>query len=368
VMRVDTDGRVRILFPESPWDNNYARGDRRYEIRAPGARQAFVIDDDPGEGYLFAVTSTLPFRYHEIVTGARWDYRYVAYDGRIVGDPYVALMDLVDVIVPANYDGYDYDIVPYYVGHQYEYPRFLCYDCHSYVRYASWDPYDRACYEFRVIAYDDPYYYPARHYAPTRVVFTRPKRLEPRYVFVKRTERAPDVVVKPQHPTPKDRGAASPGWTSRDVGGVGRVPAPVTDPRPTPRRATISSPAPRVESPTPRRESPVVDNRRPAPPASQPGTPRRQPLPAVTSDSVPARRGGAAVGTPARRGDDKPAAAPGTSQPRRAPTVTEGTPTAARATPARATPAAPSQEPKRMGADSTASQPKPILRRRPDLD
>src|SRR5690242_9863821 len=31
IFRVDTDGRVRLLFPQDPWEDNFARGDRRYE-------------------------------------------------------------------------------------------------------------------------------------------------------------------------------------------------------------------------------------------------------------------------------------------------------------------------------------------------
>jgi len=345
ILRVDTDGRVRILFPEGPWENNFARRDRRYEVRATGARHAFIVDDDPGQGYVFAVTSVHPFRYREIVTGARWDYRYVANDGRIVGDPYVALLDLVDVIVPATYDGYDYDVVPYYVGHRYEYPRFLCYDCHSYVRYAAWDPYDRACFEFRVIAYNDPYYYPARRYPGTHVVFTRPKRLEPRYVFVKRIERGPDIVVEPRRPAPESRRPATRSWTSRDVGGVGRIPAPVTDPRTTPRRAPTAAPA------TSRRISPTVeDSRRPDKPTSPRGsggqaqpTPRRESSARAASDTVRVRRVGAQTtqrAQPSPREERRPDGA--------------GSRVTAQ------------NKPRGSAADSASTATRPILRRRPN--
>ena len=33
LFRVDTDGRVRVLFPADPWDDNFARGGRAYEVR-----------------------------------------------------------------------------------------------------------------------------------------------------------------------------------------------------------------------------------------------------------------------------------------------------------------------------------------------
>src|SRR5215207_4292883 len=73
VFRVDTDGRLRVLFPREPWTDTYVR---------------------------------------------------------IQGDPYVRLTDLAARIAP---DGdYDYDIAPYYVDRRYDYPRFVCYDCHAY--------------------------------------------------------------------------------------------------------------------------------------------------------------------------------------------------------------------------------------------
>ena len=32
VFRVDTDGRIRVLFPREPWGDNYVRGDRQFEV------------------------------------------------------------------------------------------------------------------------------------------------------------------------------------------------------------------------------------------------------------------------------------------------------------------------------------------------
>src|SRR5262249_4144081 len=54
VFRIDTDGRVRVLYPTEPWQDNYARGDQEYEVRTSGDKYAFTVDDYPGEGYVFA--------------------------------------------------------------------------------------------------------------------------------------------------------------------------------------------------------------------------------------------------------------------------------------------------------------------------
>src|SRR5437899_10087923 len=141
IFRVDTDGRVRVLFPRDPWEDNFARGGADLEVDGRELRSdAFAIDDYAGVGYLFAVASADPFVYDQIESGDHWDYRVIA-DGRVKGDPYVALTDLAQRIVPDGYADWDYDIVPYYVQQHYDYPRFLCYDCHTYARWTSWDPY-----------------------------------------------------------------------------------------------------------------------------------------------------------------------------------------------------------------------------------
>lgn len=228
VFRIDTDGRVEVLFPQGPWDNNFARGAQPYEVRTYGDRSAFRGDDYPGAGYVFAVTSLDPFDYAAISRGARWDYRNLGYRGRIVGDPYVAVTDLIDLILPPGYDAYDYDVMHYYVDRRVDYPRFLCYDCHAYASYAEWNPYHDPCFRFRIVVYNDPYYYPLRAYGGSRVVFTRPKRLEPRFVFIERAGSRRDVVVESRRPVndPGPRRTIDRPVTSRQFGGVGAVPTP----------------------------------------------------------------------------------------------------------------------------------------------
>ena len=51
VFRVDTDGRLRVLFPREPWTDTYVRG-QDASSRSPGDRggRSFLVDDDPGRG------------------------------------------------------------------------------------------------------------------------------------------------------------------------------------------------------------------------------------------------------------------------------------------------------------------------------
>src|SRR5438876_3123194 len=228
ILRVDTDGRVRVLFPREPWEDNFARGGREYEVQGGNDRDAFYIDDYPGVGYLFAVASADPFVYDGIQSNEHWDYRMIA-DGRVRGDPYVALTDVAQRIVPDGYSDWDYDVAPYYVQQHYDYPRFLCYDCHTYVSYPSWSPYDYTCVRFRIVVFDDPYYYPYRYYGGTRVVFTRPYRPEPRFIFKDRQATDAFITRVRERPVNDDR-QRDVGVRGRDLGGTGVIPPPNIQP------------------------------------------------------------------------------------------------------------------------------------------
>jgi hypothetical protein len=230
ILRVDTDGRVRVLYPREPWEDNFARGGREYEVSGGNDRDAFYVDDYPGVGYLFAVAAADPFAYAGIESNEHWDYRLIA-DGRVRGDPYVALTDVAQRIVPDGYRDWDYDLVPYYVQQHYDYPRFLCYDCHSYTSYPYWNPYDYTCVRFRMVVFDDPYYYPYRYYGGTRVVFTRPFRPEPRFIFKDRQASDLFITRVRERPVNDDR-RRDVGVRGRDLGGTGVIPPPnVTPPR-----------------------------------------------------------------------------------------------------------------------------------------
>jgi hypothetical protein len=184
------------------------------------------------------------------------------------------------MLPPTGYDEYSYDVYPYHVDQRYDYPRFLCYDCHAYVAYPVWDPYVHSCVRFRLVVYDDPYYYPARVYAGTRVVFVRPPRIEARYVF---QSRSPDesfiTKVRSRPVNPTGRRVVSREATARDVGGVGTVPAPVRQPS-----TAAESPRLRVEQ-DPARSAGARTllryDERPTSPTTVPARPkleRREPL------------------------------------------------------------------------------------------
>src|SRR5689334_13555554 len=115
VLRADADGRVRVLFPLDPADDDFVRGHETIEVRGRGDREAFYVDDRQGSGIVFVARSVAPFKFDEFVRGDHWDYRVL--DARNAGDDKeAALLDMVQRMVPDGH--FDYDVVTYTVESQ----------------------------------------------------------------------------------------------------------------------------------------------------------------------------------------------------------------------------------------------------------
>ena len=62
ILQIDTDGTTRMLYPRSSTENHYARAGRDYRLLFP--RSAYWnVDDRPGVGYFFVVTSPVPLDF-----------------------------------------------------------------------------------------------------------------------------------------------------------------------------------------------------------------------------------------------------------------------------------------------------------------
>src|SRR5207302_1984920 len=95
--------------------------------------------------------------------------------------------------------------------------------------YPYWSPYDYTCVRFRIVVFDDPYYYPYRYYGGTRVVFTRPYRPEPRFIFKDRQASDAFITRVRERPVNDDR-RRDVGVRGRDLGGTGVIPPPKIQP------------------------------------------------------------------------------------------------------------------------------------------
>lgn len=206
VFHIDTDGFVRLVHPSAPEEDHYVAGGRDYRLLFPRSPY-WVVDEDPGMGYYFLVASPEPFDFSDFEyarTARGWDLSRV---GRAVyADPYLAMDDYVAALLPDwEYIPYTLDFISYNVGGTHEYPRFMCYDCHGFRSYAQWNPYDYACSDFRVVIWDDPYYYPVYRYSGTRVVYATPLRGRPRFGFTTRVAGQPWAPVFRRREAPPGR-------------------------------------------------------------------------------------------------------------------------------------------------------------------
>ncbi|HKJ02238.1 MAG TPA: DUF4384 domain-containing protein [Longimicrobiales bacterium] len=187
IFHIDTDGTVQLLHPRAPEDDHFAQAGRDYRLLFPQSSYWFV-DEYPGKGYFFLVASPEPFDfsafdYEPYERG--WNLTSV---GRTVyEDPYLAMDEYVARLIPDwETAPYALDFIAYDVGEEHDYPRFLCYDCHGYRSYAAWNPYSYACTSFRVVIWDDPYFYPTYRYRGDRVVFAQARPGVARFEFKER--------------------------------------------------------------------------------------------------------------------------------------------------------------------------------------
>ena len=112
VLRMDTDGRIRVLFPVDPSAADQVRGGKEREVRSRGNREAFVVNERAGRGMVLAVRSDQPFRYEAFVEQDRWSLTALTPDS-LSSDPEGALLHVVDRMLGGRFD---YDAAPYRVG------------------------------------------------------------------------------------------------------------------------------------------------------------------------------------------------------------------------------------------------------------
>ena len=113
VLHADPDGRVRVLFPLDPSEDDFVRGGKRIEIRGRSDRNAFFVDADDGSGTVVALLSQDPLSYDAFVRNDHWDFRALgATDVR--NDPLAGLLDIARRM--AGETRFEYDAVTYVVG------------------------------------------------------------------------------------------------------------------------------------------------------------------------------------------------------------------------------------------------------------
>jgi hypothetical protein len=159
VFSVDTEGRVRLLFP-GPREDGFVPGERTWSVPRRHAGYDLRFSGPPGIEYVYAVASFAPMydRYPVWLSEGRmldpyeWGWEDdggVWETGWVVGDPFYRMRSFCERLVPDPHrtDSYATAYVYFHLGRRVYYPRYLCSDCHS----AGWiDPYGPACSAVRI--------------------------------------------------------------------------------------------------------------------------------------------------------------------------------------------------------------------------
>jgi len=103
VLQADQDGRVRVLFPLDPTDDNFIRGGKNYQIVGRDGKGSFYLAQAGGGGMVYAAWSASPFTLGGFTRGDHWDFdvldRFNATD-----DPEATLNDLVGQMSSLPFD------------------------------------------------------------------------------------------------------------------------------------------------------------------------------------------------------------------------------------------------------------------------
>jgi hypothetical protein len=106
LLHVDAIGRIRVLFPEDPYDSTLMSSDAPVAVSLPPTAQG-----DPAT--FVALRSRWPFEFSALQAGpgSTWDYDDALLLQPTAGDPLGALLDIADRITDGR--PYDYGVVTY---------------------------------------------------------------------------------------------------------------------------------------------------------------------------------------------------------------------------------------------------------------
>ena len=156
VYEIDAEGFVRLLFPDGN-GAGFLEADHAYRMPPEDSGVDLVVQQSVGQCYLVAIASAAPFdslpwylrpynAQAEAVgyVNAPEEEQGVTAEGRIVGDPFVAMERIRRRVLDDSTDPESFATAytSYYVHQQVRYPRYVCYDCHRPGHWAWWDGFD----------------------------------------------------------------------------------------------------------------------------------------------------------------------------------------------------------------------------------
>jgi len=142
VLQADVDGRVRVVFPLDPGDDNFVRGGHDISLAGRGGKGSFYVDGPPGMAAVYAAVSPVPFRFTDFMRGDHWDYGSL-YDKSLDSDFESGFTAIVDRMSTGHFD---YDIYRYRVEGQGSTASAMSAGAPTYVGSPCWvAPYDAFC-------------------------------------------------------------------------------------------------------------------------------------------------------------------------------------------------------------------------------
>ncbi|MGH7742095.1 MAG: DUF4384 domain-containing protein, partial [Candidatus Eiseniibacteriota bacterium] len=163
VYEIDSDGFVHVLYP-TQGESGQAPGGHSLNFPDPTGDRELVVENNTGQDYIVAIASRhafddLPWYLRPYnaqgdamgyVNQPQADEEGITTDGRIVGDPFVAMERIRRRVLsqPGDENAFGTAFTTYYVHEQVQYPRYICNDCHRPGHWAwwdGWDPYYSTC-------------------------------------------------------------------------------------------------------------------------------------------------------------------------------------------------------------------------------
>jgi len=156
VLHADAEGRVRVLYPLDPSDDDFVRGGKKLEVRGRADRDAFQIEGNEGSGTVLAAVAPDAFAFGAFARNDHWDFRALGSPSATVkDDPLARLLDIVRQMSGDSAGRFDYDYATYVVNSRDIASRYGYGSGYGFYPY-HFGYYDPFCY--------DPFFFSARCY------------------------------------------------------------------------------------------------------------------------------------------------------------------------------------------------------------
>jgi len=156
VLHADAEGRIRVLYPLDPSDDDFVRGGKKLEVRGRADRDAFQIEGNEGSGTVLAAVAPDAFAFGAFARNDHWDFRALGSPSATVkDDPLARLLDIVRQVSGDSAGRFDYDYATYVVNSRDIASRYGYGSGYGFYPY-HFGYYDPFCY--------DPFFFSARCY------------------------------------------------------------------------------------------------------------------------------------------------------------------------------------------------------------